>query len=77
LGRFDANIFPIPRWKGLKPPAQNPHRERLLTDDEIRQIWHASNNVVRLLICTGQRFNQIASLRWIGLKTIKSTSLPE
>ena len=56
---------------GMKPPAQNPHRERLLTDDEIRQIWHASNNVVRLLICTGQRFNQIASLRWSWIEDEK------
>lgn len=54
--------------EGMKPPAQNAARDRLLTDAEIRIIWNGANNLVRLLICTGQRFNQIASLdsAWIS-----------
>lgn len=53
--------------EGMKPPAQNAARDRLLTDAEIKLIWNGANNLVRLLICTGQRFNQIASLdsEWI------------
>jgi integrase len=46
-----------------------PSRTRLLTDDEIRAIWQATeepttfNLIVRLLILTGQRRNEIASLK--------------
>ena len=50
--------------EGMKPPAQNPPRERLLTDHEIKEIWQCATPFMRLLICTGQRFNQIASLQW-------------
>ena len=49
-------------------------RERLLTDVEIKLIWQESYNhnsfgcIVRLLILTGQRLNQISSLQsaWIN-----------
>jgi integrase len=44
-------------------------RERVLTDAELRLIWQAlSDNqystIIRLLMLTGQRLNEIAALRW-------------
>jgi integrase len=44
-------------------------RDRVLTDDELRLIWYAlsSNDygdIVRLLALTGQRREEIGSLRW-------------
>ena len=54
--------------EGMKPPAQNPPRERLLTPEEIKEVWRCGNQLVRLLITTGQRFNQIASLEWGWIK---------
>ena len=45
-------------------------RERVLTDEEIRSIWNATegpgsfNAVVRMLIVTGQRLNEVASMTW-------------
>jgi integrase len=44
-------------------------RERVLSDGELRLIWHAAGDdhfgaIVRLLMLTGQRADEIASLRW-------------
>jgi len=44
-------------------------RDRVLSDPELKQIWNACLDdqygaVTRLLMLTGQRFNEIAALRW-------------
>jgi integrase len=46
-------------------------RERVLTDDEIGEIWRAAGkvaapygNIVRLLILTGQRRGEVAGMSW-------------
>jgi integrase len=44
-------------------------RERVLNDDELRAVWQALGNdqygtIVKLLMLTGQRVNEIARLRW-------------
>ena len=58
---------------GVRCPHETNERERTLTDEELRGIWRAlpSNTyggVVKLLILTGQRRNQIACLRkqWLS-----------
>ncbi len=50
-------------------PAINISRERVLTDSELRAIWGACRaddygRIIRLLILTGQRRDEIGSLRW-------------
>jgi integrase len=60
-----------------KTPNKRRSRSRLLTDPEIRTIWiesHKHNSfgaIVRLLILTGQRLNQIARLQqpWLHADT--------
>jgi integrase len=44
-------------------------RERVLTDDELRTVWNALGDddysvIVKLLMLTGQRLNEIGSLQW-------------
>src|SRR5262249_22652031 len=44
-------------------------RERVLTQDELKQLWHSLgddpfSNIVRLLLLTGQRRNEIGRLQW-------------
>jgi integrase len=44
-------------------------RDRILSEDELRQLWHALGNgrfadLVRLLLLTGQRRNEIGALAW-------------
>jgi integrase len=56
-----------------RQPNRVKSRNRLLTDDEIRLIWKESTRhsdfgvLLRLLLLTGQRLNQIASLegKWL------------
>ena len=51
----------------LEPVAK---RERVLTDDELRSIWLATagpgsyNAIVRMLILTGQRREEVAGITW-------------
>lgn len=54
---------------GTNKPAEEAERERVLTDAELAAIWrHAPENdygrIVRLLMLTGQRRDEIGSLRW-------------
>jgi integrase len=57
----------------LPAPSKYIPRDRILTDDELRRIWHAASElgnygcVVRLLICTGARRSEVANMRpeWI------------
>ena len=61
-----------------RQPNKLKSRDRLLTDDEIKLIWRESYNhdafgaIARLLLLTGQRLNQIASLHssWVQAATI-------
>ena len=44
-------------------------RDRVLTDGELKQIWNAClpdhyGGIIKLLTLTGQRFSEIAALRW-------------
>ena len=44
-------------------------RDRVLTDNELRRVWNAAGDsafgkVVKMLILTGQRRNEIAKLEW-------------
>jgi len=54
---------------GTNKAAANGSRDRVLVDDELRSIWNALGdddygNIVRLLALTGQRRDEIGSLRW-------------
>jgi integrase len=55
----------------LNRPAEERPRDRVLADGELRKVWlaagelgHPHAGIVRLLILTGQRRNEIAGLRW-------------
>jgi integrase len=56
---------------GLERPAKEQSRDRVLDDKELRAVWlaagelgHPYTGILRLLILTGQRRNEIADLRW-------------
>ena len=56
---------------GLKAPAKFNSRDRVLTDDEVARIWGSLDQMgypfgpfVKLLFLTGQRREEVASLRW-------------
>jgi integrase len=59
---------------GVRAPAVEHTRARVLTDDELVLVWRAAEqigfpfgNVVRLLILTGQRRSEVAGMQWSEL----------
>ena len=71
---------------GVKPPTAERSRDRVLTDQELRAVWQAADKIggtfgalVRLLILTGQRRDEVAGMRWseIDLEGRRWTLGPE
>jgi integrase len=55
---------------GVKPPAKEHARDRILSDDEVKRLWLACDAVggrvgpaVKLLLLTGQRLGEVVGLR--------------
>jgi integrase len=60
----------------LKQRSPSQARERILNDRELAKVWHMAvatpypyGRIVQLLILTGQRRSEIASLRWDWIDT--------
>lgn len=56
---------------GVKPPAAEKSRDRVLTDDEMKRIWIAAETmgfpfgpITLLLLLTAQRRDEVVSMRW-------------
>jgi integrase len=54
---------------GVKPPTPERSRDRILTDAELRNVWNAADSgpfgaLLRLLILTGQRRDEVAGMSW-------------
>jgi integrase len=59
---------------GVKPPTPERSRDRVLSDDELRAVWEAAEKLggpfgalIKLLILTGQRRDEVAGMRWSEL----------
>ena len=55
----------------VRKPSKEQSRSRALTDDELREVWLASEKLgwpfgpfVRALVLTGQRRNEVAGMTW-------------
>jgi integrase len=69
--RGDLDRSPIERM--LKPAPEGAPRQRVLSDDEIRHLWHiltvalaqskAGQRIVRLCLITGQRVGEVCGMR--------------
>lgn len=69
----DRGTFDNP-LRGMEPPPMAKARDRVLSDDELRLIWLAADNVpnpwgtfYRLALLTAQRRNEVAALDWSEL----------
>lgn len=65
-GIVEANVA-----LGIKPPAKEITRDRVLADDELTAVWracaemgHPFGPLFRLMIVTAQREGEVAGLRW-------------
>jgi len=76
-GLLDAN--PV---QGTAKADEGGSRERVLSKDELRKLWRALDdsafsNIVRLLLLSGQRRNEIGHLQWSEIDfTNKQITLP-
>jgi integrase len=77
LSRGDIANSPM---EGMETPPPVKPRERWLTDNELARIWHHAPRchrcfgpIVRLLIVTGQRREEIAGLHWQELSRADRT----
>lgn len=68
VSRGDIERSPM---EGMETPPPVKPRERWLSDEELKLIWHASHKchrcfgpIVRLLITTGQRREEVSGMRW-------------
>jgi len=68
---FERGIIASNPCNGIKKPAKAETRDRVLTDDELRSIWQASETIgypfgtlVQLLLLTAQRRTEVATMRW-------------
>ena len=58
-------------WRQVPKPSKERSRERVLTDREIRDFWHATEaldypwrGLLRTLLLTGQRRGEVAGMTW-------------
>ncbi|ULB08439.1 integrase arm-type DNA-binding domain-containing protein [Cereibacter azotoformans] len=65
------DIIEVNPLDGVKPPAPEKPRDRVLTNEEIRLLWKVSGkmgypfgDIYRLLLLTGQRLREVAELPW-------------
>ena len=62
--RSDTYASPIVRGMKYKTEA----RERVLSDDELRAVWHACEgtfgDIVKLLLLTAQRREKVGTMKW-------------
>lgn len=85
----DRGIIRVDPTDGIKKPGTEKSRARVLTAEEVRAVWLATEptqankgdlfaSIVRVLILTGQRRDEVAGLRWseIDLKA-QLWTLPE
>jgi len=80
----EQEIIAVSPTLGLKAPAVEKSRDRILSDDELRSVWRAAEQIgppygplVKLLVLTGQRRGEIAGLSWSEIDLDKQLiSLP-
>lgn len=70
----DEGIIAASPASGLKAPTAERSRDRVLSDDELRAVWNASDALdwpfgplVKLLIWTGARRDEVGAMRWSEL----------
>jgi integrase len=88
--RFRSTLSALFRWAieeglidnspvvGTREEDEGGSRERVLTEEEIRQLWLATEGddfgtIVRLLLLTGQRRNEIGLLQWDEINLADAT----
>jgi integrase len=67
----ERDIVAVSPCTGIRPPTAESSRDRVLSDDELRAVWRACEEIgwpfgaiVQLLIVTGQRREEVGKAAW-------------
>lgn len=70
----ERGIIDVSPVNGIRAPAPETARDRVLSNDELRAFLHACDSIgdpfapiVRLLLLTGQRRDEVASAKWVEM----------
>jgi integrase len=68
---IERGIIEVSPCAGIRAPAAETSRDRVLSDDELKAVWRAAdaletpyNAFVKLLILTGARRSEVAGMMW-------------
>jgi integrase len=77
--RGEIDINPA---EGIAAPGKETERERVLSDDEVADLWSAADRdggvagrLVKLLLLTGQRRGEVATMKWADIDLASGTWL--
>jgi integrase len=80
----EQDIIAASPCAGVKPPSKEHARERILSDDEIKALWHACDAIggpagpaIKLMLLTGQRCGEVVGMRRSEISGDVWTLLPE
>jgi integrase len=67
----ERGVLDVSPIAGIKPPAVETARDRVLSDDELKAVWEAADALepvyagfIKLLILTGQRLREVSEMEW-------------
>lgn len=75
----ERGILPVSPANGIKPPTVETSRDRVLTSDELREVWTATKSLgypfapfTRLLLLLAQRRGEVSGMRWCDIDMDKA-----
>jgi integrase len=67
----ERGVLDVSPIAGIKAPAPETPRDRVLSDDELKAVWEAADALepvyagfIKLLILTGQRLREVSEMEW-------------
>src|SRR5580704_11125495 len=67
----ERGVLDVSPIAGIKPPAAETARDRVLSDDELKAVWEAADALdpvyagfIKLLVLTGQRLREVSEMEW-------------
>jgi integrase len=73
---IERGLIEVSPCAGIRAPAAETSRDRILSDDELKAVWWAAdaletpyNGFIKLLILTGARRSEVAGMTWPEIDT--------
>jgi integrase len=67
----ERGVLDVSPIAGIKPPAAETARDRVLSDNELKAVWEAADALepvyagfIKLLVLTGQRLREVSEMEW-------------